>query len=248
MGITLDALHQLQSVELQLRAFQQQLAGKERSIKLHAKKLDLLEQDIETRRDDTRRHQMEADELDVDVKARDAQIAKLRAALNTARTNKEYAAILTQINTSKADNVKLEDRMLTLLARADELRAGVEKLQSQRDDEIKRLSQLKDASARLRSQLEPQIDNLRDLRAQAAERVPPQALQTYQRIAQRNEGEAMAHVVQINPRRQEFVCQGCNMAVTLEQVNALITRDKIQQCQICGSILYLEAPAKQKTS
>ncbi len=248
MGITLDALHQLQSVELELRAFQQQLAGKERSIKLHAKKLDLLEQDIETQRDDTRRHQMEADELDVDVKARDAQIAKLRAALNTARANKEYAAILTQINTNKADNTKLEDRILSLLARADERRADVEKLQSRRDQEVERLNQLKDGTAQLRSKLEPQINNLRDLRAQAAERVPPQALQTYQRIAQRNEGEAMAHVVQINPRRQEFICQGCNMAVTLEQVNALLTRDEIQQCHICGSILYLEAPAKQKTS
>lgn len=248
MGTTLDALHQLQSVELEMRAFQQQLAGKERGIKLHTKKLESLEQDIETQREDARRHQMEGDQLDVDVKTRDAQIAKLRAALNTARTNKEYAAILTQINTNKADNTKLEDRILSLLARADEIRTDVEKLQSQRDQEAERLSQLKDRTAQLRSKLEPQIDSLRDLRAQATECVPPQALQTYQRIAQRNEGEAMAHVVQINPRRQEFICQGCNMAVTLEQVNALITRDEIQQCQICGSILYLEEPAKQKTS
>ena len=50
----------------------------------------------------------EADSLALDLGQREEKVSSLRNVLNTARTNKEYAAILTQINTLKAD--KSEDR------------------------------------------------------------------------------------------------------------------------------------------
>ena len=68
-------------------------------------------------------------------------------------------------------------------------------------------------------------------------------LSTFQRACERHDGEAMAIVERVHPKRSEYVCSGCNMSVTLEIVNALQSRDEIQTCQICSRILYIESPA-----
>ena len=52
--------------------------------------------------------------MELELKQRDESIAKLRASLNTAKTNKEYATILTQMNMTKADNSKIESQVLEL--------------------------------------------------------------------------------------------------------------------------------------
>jgi predicted nucleic acid-binding Zn-ribbon protein len=50
----------------------------------------------------------------------------------------------------------------------------------------------------------------------------------------------------MHPKRDEYLCSGCNMKVTLEVINALQTRDELQTCKVCGRILYWEAPEKQR--
>ena len=58
---------------------------------------------------------VQADRLELELKSNEETISKLRAALNSARTNKEYAAVLTQLNTNKADNSKIETQALELM-------------------------------------------------------------------------------------------------------------------------------------
>ncbi len=50
----------------------------------------------------------------------------------------------------------------------------------------------------------------------------------------------MAQVLKSHPKREEYICDGCNMSIPVEAVNSLMTKDELQQCQICGRILYLE--------
>ena len=64
--------------------------------------------------------------------------------LNTAKTNKEYAAILTQINTLKADNAKLEEEALRIMQDADAIKAQADKVAKQIEAEKARLG--RDAS------------------------------------------------------------------------------------------------------
>ena len=248
MATTLEALHRLQDIELQLSAIKQKLSSRQRSVKAHTHRLNSLGENIRTQHESVQRQQIEADRLDLEVKSREAEISKLRTALNTARTNKEYAAILTQINTDKADNAKLEDRILQILAKVDEMRAEVKKLEQQREQEMRRLAQLQNEHDELQHETGSRIQHLQAEREEAATGVPPTVLQIFERVAERYDGEAMATVVRTNPRREEFICQGCNMTVTLEKVNALITRDDVQQCQTCGRILFLEeAATRQRT-
>jgi predicted nucleic acid-binding Zn-ribbon protein len=85
-------------------------------------------------------------------------------------------------------------------------------------------------------------------RDQAASGVPPKALDFFNRVAGKNEGVAMAKVIRTHPKRAEYACDGCNMAINIEQVNAILSRDEAVTCNICGKILYVDAPAAKKHS
>lgn len=243
MGATLDALHRLQEVELQIAEIRRAIERKARAARQHEARLAELDAKIRHDQDAIRSVQIEADRLNLDVKAREAEIAKLRAALQTSKTNKEYSAILTQLNTNKADSSKVEDRVLALLTDLDKKRAECAAVVEQKMAEEQKLAELRAAVAEAEQKAKPRLDQLAEERQQAASVVPPTALEFFNRVAKKNDGEALAKIIRTHPKRSEYACEGCNMAITIEQVNAILSRDEAITCNICGRILYIESTA-----
>ena len=115
MGSVLNGLVKLQSVENLLRVVKAKLARCRRNVIIQENQVRSLQNAIEAKREEVLLTKVQSDRLELELKTRDEQIARLRASLNTARTNKEYAALLTQLNTTKADNSKIETQILELL-------------------------------------------------------------------------------------------------------------------------------------
>lgn len=243
MGATLEALHRLQEVELQIAELRKVIDRKARAVRQQEARISELQVKSQKEHDALRSGQMEADRLDLDVKSREAEIAKLRTALQGAKTNKEYSAILTQLNTNKADNSKLEDRVLALMSELDKKRQAYAELQAQIKSEEARLEELRQVVREAEDKSRDRLESLRAHRSEAAAVVPPSALELFERIARKNDGEVMARVVRTNPKRAEYACEGCNMAITIEQVNAILSRDDAIPCNICGRILFLDTAA-----
>jgi predicted nucleic acid-binding Zn-ribbon protein len=238
MGATLDALHRLQSIELELIELRRKIRAKHRAVQGAKKRLQHIDENIAAKRAQRQREQGDVDRIELDRRAREEEIARLREALNRAKTNKEYSAVLTQINTDKADNAKLEDRVLAMFAALDQLKASVQELEEERAKESDRLVSLTTAASEFEASVKDDMVALEQRREEAAHALPPSALRTFERAAERHDGEAMAKIAQVDPRREEYVCEGCNMTVTLEVVSALRGRDDIQVCNTCGRILH----------
>ena len=115
MGSVLQALVKLQSVENRLRAAKAKLARCRRNVIIQENQIRTLQNALEAKKEEIQLTTIQSDRLELELKTRDADIAKLRASLNTARTNKEYAAVLTQLNTTRADNSKIESQILDLM-------------------------------------------------------------------------------------------------------------------------------------
>lgn len=248
MGTTLDALQKLQEIELQLTEIRQRVAARQRAVRAQEKRIAALHTELEAKRGALRIKQMEADRLGVDVKAADDRIAKLRVQLNSAKTNKEYSALLAQINTDKADTAKTEDRILALMTEIDAARKTHADDEQRLAVEQSKLADVQRAAADYEAQVSGRLATLTHERASAAAAVPASALAAFDRVAERHEGQALALVIRTNPRREEFACNGCNMSLTIEQVNSIVARDEPVYCHTCGRILYLDrsfaAPAR----
>lgn len=248
MGVMLEELRRLQAVEMQLAAIQRNRESKARQIDIRRRQVRQIDEKIHEQHRKARECQMRLDALTLDVAMKEEAIDKHRQALNKAKTNKEYAAILSAMNTEKADNIKVESDLLKLM---DELQAFKNEGAAFEIEKAKLLEQAAAAEEALKAfdaQSQQERGELEAGREAFAGKVSAVAIDMFNRVAQRHEGEAMAPVTKLRPKRDEWACGGCNMKVTLDVINALQTRDDILLCNVCGRILYLEAPAAPKSA
>jgi predicted nucleic acid-binding Zn-ribbon protein len=140
----------------------------------------------------------------------------------------------------KADTSKLEKEGLTALNKVDEVRQQVNEAEKRVEAEQGRLREVQAEQAAIINDTKTLLEQLEAQRAEAAEGISSQVLQLFERVAEHHDGQAMARVIQSHPKREEYICEGCNMSITLETVNALRTRDDVQQCTVCGRLLYLD--------
>jgi len=243
MGATLDALFRLQKIENQLRSVREQIESKNRRVTGQARRISTLEQQLNGTHQAITRAQSEANNLELERKTHEAHIARLREALNRAKSNKEYAAILTQLNTDKADALRLEDRVLAAMTRVDELKKKAAELKDGMDREQAKLQDVKKDVADHEAKLAAELKGLEVQREEASGTIGPEHLLSFERACERHEGEGIAMVERIHPKRSEYICTGCHMSVPLERINALQTRDEVQLCPNCRRILCLDAPA-----
>lgn len=241
MGHMLAALLSLQKIESKLAQVRSRLRTRERAVKVQQSKINQLCRQWQELHDRHLAKRSHADELALIVQERDEQVAKLRTTLNTAKTNKEYAAILTQINTTKADNSRVEEDALTAMQQAEEIKAEAETLKQQIDSETQVLSEVERTSQAEIARLQEMLDELQANRDHAAKEVPAESLAAFNRIAGNYDGEAMA-VIEVHGKKPPFdyTCGGCFMGLNAEHVNALRKYDQVRTCDNCGRILYLD--------
>jgi len=150
------------------------------------------------------------------------------------KTNKEYQALMGELETLKVAETAAEDRILEIMegqAEAERLLPGLtaevgrEKTEFQEKERI-----LRAAEERLRGELAA----AEEARAGIVAALEPEALQTYQRIAKLR-GSAVAEV------RDEF-CMGCRTKVTSQNFMEAMRNDRILHCPHCHRILYYVRP------
>lgn len=240
MGCLIDALRKLQTVELALADLRRRDAERERRVQNCQTQYDRIIEQIESNKVAARERQIRLDALTLDIATREAAIAKHREALSKTRTNREYAAILTAMNTEKADTTKYENTALQLMEEIQgeaSVRAELEeKAQKMKD----RLDKAQQERAEFLEETQPERERLMAAREECAQEVPPETMQMFIRVAEHHEGEAMAPVERSHPKREEYICTGCHMKLTLEIVSSLQSGDKLQFCSVCGRILYLD--------
>lgn len=240
MGVTLDAIRALQEIELQIYDIRRQLARKEKFVTIQSSKVAAARAALEAEQREHRKAQVEMGDFDLTLKSRSAGIEKMREQLNSVRTNKEYAAILSQLNTEKAEVARIESKGLEMMTALDARKATLTAHEKTCHDEEQRLTELKNQLTAAQQSFAQKLGELDAARKQASGPIAAEILMMFNRVAERYEGEAIARVGRSNPRRDEFICEGCNMSVTADRYNGLKTRDEIQTCSNCGRILYVE--------
>lgn len=240
MGATLDALRSLQDIEHQIRDIKRQLRSKERVVTGHEKKLKTLQAEITAERAEIQRLQVAFQALDTDVKARTGNIQKHREQLNSVRTNKEYAAILAQLNNDKADLTRVEHTALEQMQAIEQRQEGLKQKLAALEAEEARRDEVRAEAQQASASYSGKLGELEKERTAAAGSLSPEAMQLFERLSERFDGDVLAPCERTHPRKDEFVCGGCFLSLTIEVANALLSRDEIVTCKNCGRILTME--------
>ena len=243
MNATLDALQALQQVALKLNALRSKIEQKKRRVRLYEKRFAEREAELLAKHDASIHRQSEMGQLELEMKSAEVETTKLREALNKSKTNREYAALLMQINTGKADMSKLEDSILERMSALETMKEEEERIKSAIEDERRSLKNSGTIAEAFERESDSEVKALALEYEEVSSTVPPATLGVFQRVAERHDGEALARVLQPHLKQQEFICSGCNMSVTLEQYVVLQAGSDIQVCQSCGRVLFLDEHA-----
>ncbi|MGA2915323.1 MAG: C4-type zinc ribbon domain-containing protein [Sedimentisphaerales bacterium] len=240
MGTVLNALVKLQSVENNLRAAKAKLARCRRNVILKENQLRTLQNSLEAKKEEIQLTKIQADRLELELKSTDETLSRYRAALNAAKSNKEYAAILTELNVTKADSSKVESQALELMKNIEADQQQCDQIQQQIEQEKKELNEIRKQTEESAKKFEAEIAQIEQQWQQAAGEVSPEALEIFKRVADTYDGEAIAEMEIHDNRSGVYTCGGCFMSLTTETANTLLSRDEIIRCPNCTRILYLK--------
>jgi len=246
MGPLLSSLVDLQLVETQLRQKRKKLKKGQQLIQAQEQRIKQHEGALQAKYEEIKLTRLQYGKLEMELKVREERITKLRVALNTARTNKDYSTILTQMNTDKAGKSKLEDQILTLMTQLDTDQLTCRDLEKSIEQEKARLAEVIGEVQSSQKLVQCELDLLIHKRQKVGSQVPAKELSMFERLADRFDGQVLAEVEQLNGRRGDHSCGGCYMSITLESVNALMTHDDVIACPNCGRILVLNLKANQQ--
>ncbi|MCW5755326.1 MAG: hypothetical protein KIT24_11520 [Phycisphaeraceae bacterium] len=249
MSVTMQLLRVFR-VDQQIRGLQSRLKTAQRFLDTQERQLN----DLSTRHASLQSQirQLSASAANIEGEANQLQlrIDSLREKMNTSRTNKEYQALLVEVNTLKIDKGKLDEEALGLMAKIEELRAEAAQLESQMSER----KGIRSVAATERDQRSGEIqDRLTELQKQReaiVAQVPADALALYnerlRKFGDDDEG-VMAAIELHDVRRHEFTCSACQTHLPVQTLNALL-KGSLTRCASCQVILYIEEADAERLS
>lgn len=248
--MTLQAnLEDLAARDSRLSALRSRLDAGLRRQKAQQTKLDQLQQQHDELHGQLKHAQAHANTLEQEAQSSEARTTKLRDQMNSVKTNKEYSALLVEVNALKAEQGKLEEMVLEHMEKIEERKAELAELVARIAEQQKLLDMASKEVAEAESEVGDQLAEVTAERDEAAALIPADALALYRKLLDDHDGEAVCGVEEQNKRRMEYTCHGCFMALPIEKVNAAITKpDAVTQCNSCGRILIIPAEIREGLS
>jgi uncharacterized protein len=180
-----------------------------------------------------------------DVATAQARLAKYKDQLLEVKTNREYTAMLHEIETAQNDIRAREDQILEIMLASDEMGAELKSREGElktAEKEVAAERQVLDSEiARLQSELEQTGSARQKLVAEMNRAV----LSTFEQVSKSRKGIAVAEA-------RNGHCTICHVRLRPQVFNQIRRNESIIQCDSCQRILYFaggesEAPAPAAT-
>ena len=174
------------------------------------------------------RRKQEAELLDLEGKR-----SRYKGQLMEVKTNKEYTAMLHEIEAVEREIRAREDHILEEMEKSEGLAAEVTREEgSFKLAEQRAKAQLGALDEEVRG-LEAQVQRLAAEREAVAATLPEEARELFQRVANFR-GSAVAEAV-------DGMCGACHLKLRLQVFSDIKRNEEIVQCPACNRILYYEA-------
>jgi len=163
--------------------------------------------------------------------------SKLERQLLDVKTNKEYQAMLHEIQLLKSKRSDRETLVLECFEREETLVAQVKQAEQRIAEEERRLKAGEAELEKEAATLDQTIHSLRVDRDAVRPRIPATVLARYDRLAGSRNGIAVAEI-------RKGACGACFTALTPQAMQEVRRNDAVLQCESCGRIvIWTEASA-----
>ena len=229
----LKRLVELQALDSEIYALRKNLTEKPIFIEELKQKFETQKANLKSLEDKFKTLQVERKSKELELQAKEGDIAKANTQLFSLKTNKEYQVKLAEIENFKADKSVMEEKVLILYDEGDAICAEIEKEKKfLTEEEKKYIQQKKEIEEEVKS-LQDKLAVLETKRKQIEPEIEKASLSRYERILENKEGLALVPVV-------GSACGGCFMNTPPQVINEIKMHERLVACEMCARILYLE--------
>jgi len=172
---------------------------------------------------------VEADSIELDVKAGEDALKRYATQMNAIRTNKELEAIRRQMETQRIWNRDNENKALELMEKIDARQKELDKQNAAMADTEKEIVSETERISKDVTELRAQMDTLNGQREGLAKAVPEKELAIYNRVVS-SRGQAISKV-------ERGICSACFMKIPPQIHNLALLGKEVVTCPSCGRIL-----------
>ncbi len=160
-----------------------------------------------------------------------ARMGRQKTRLGEVRTNKEYQAMLKEIDETKKEVSRNEDIALELMDKIDRLVREVGDLSNDLEERRRKLEEERAVVRRESGELKGRLDRLEAIRRNVRDRLTPDLLKKTDFLFEKQAGIAVSAV-------ENGVCKVCHMNIPPQKFIELQRDEDILQCPHCHRFLY----------
>jgi predicted nucleic acid-binding Zn-ribbon protein len=234
MNPDLERLIRLQRAEADLRGVEAELGDIPRQRDGLSERIARERSRLDAFREGLSGSQKARRQLEAELQDLEGRRSRYKGQLMEVKTNKEYSAMLHEIEAVEREIRSREDRILEEMERAETLAADL-KREDAAFKEVEAQNQAESGSLDEREQiLKRERERLAAERDGVATTLTGESLSLFQRVA-RLRGVAVAEA-------RDGMCQLCHMVLRPQMYVDLKRNEVVTQCPACSRILYYAAP------
>lgn len=170
--------------------------------------------------------------LESDVKSNNSKILKKEDQLRSVKNNKEYQALLKEIEDLKALNSRIEDEMIGYLESMEKGESALQEQKESFESLRKQIAAEKENAIRQAEEAKKVLSELEDRKKGIVELIEPDLLDKFN-LLKDAKGVAIVSVM-------DAICDGCKMKIPPQMYNELQRVDSLRYCPSCHRMIYWE--------
>jgi uncharacterized protein len=232
-----SALLELQTLDDEIHAAEQRLAGFEPRMAALEQPVRALEHELETAR--TRLGEMRESVLRLEKAAEQKRerLATYESKIDRIRNMREETAIRTEMSLIRGAAEADEDEAVELMEQATRTDLKLDELTRNLTAKKLEVDPQRQSLLEERQGVADELDRLRDRRNNHVIRLDPRTLQLYERVRRGRSRMAVA------PLTAEGACGHCYNILPIQQQSEVRREDALVRCEACGVILYIPESA-----
>jgi predicted nucleic acid-binding Zn-ribbon protein len=163
----------------------------------------------------------------------DEKIKKLKTRTVDIKTNKEYQALLKEIDSIEKDRSAIEEEILTIMIETDTLSKQSKSEESKFIGDKEKVEALKKKLDGEKSEVEKDLIAVNEIRSKIVDAIEKEIHDEYIELFEILNGIAVTEA-------KEEICLGCNMNIPPQLFVELKKNEEIMHCPQCRRILYFK--------
>lgn len=193
--------------------------------------LDLLGNAVEQDLSTVEELRKERSKVERELEEIDLKLKKSKLRLNEVKSNREYQAVLKEIEDLKDLTFQKEETVIKWMEEIEIQEKKCADNTVRRDESQEEYKSKEKAFSQRIRELDKEVQSLNEKRGQLSPNLDEDLLRRYNGLKSHLKGRVVVPVI-------DGVCQECHLGIPPQQYNELIKGDSMQSCPHCSRIIY----------